>query len=81
MADSVGLAFQIQDDYLDVVSEEEDLGKPVGSDIVEGKMTLMVVHALSKASEEDKKELISILKIKVILTLKGLLNYLKNMVQ
>lgn len=58
----VGLAFQIQDDYLDVVSDEQDLGKPVGSDIVEGKMTLMVVNALSKASSEDKKELISILE-------------------
>jgi geranylgeranyl diphosphate synthase type I len=58
----IGLAFQIQDDYLDVVSEEEDLGKPVGSDIVEGKMTLMVVHALSNASVKDKEELISILK-------------------
>ena len=58
----IGLAFQIQDDYLDVVSEEENLGKPVGSDIVEGKMTLMVVHALSNASNEDKEELISILK-------------------
>ncbi|MTK64245.1 MAG: polyprenyl synthetase family protein [Methanobacterium sp.] len=58
----VGLAFQLQDDYLDVVSDEEDLGKPVGSDIVEGKMTLMVVNALSKASPEDKKELIAILE-------------------
>jgi len=58
----IGLAFQIQDDYLDVISEEENLGKPVGSDIVEGKMTLMVVHALSNASDEDKEELISILK-------------------
>ena len=58
----IGLAFQIQDDYLDVVSEEENLGKPVGSDIVEGKMTLMVVHALSNASNKDKEELISILK-------------------
>ncbi|WP_414469292.1 short chain isoprenyl diphosphate synthase IdsA [Methanobacterium sp. ACI-7] len=57
----IGLAFQIQDDYLDVVSDEEDLGKPVGSDIVEGKMTLMVVHALANASSEDKERLISIL--------------------
>ncbi len=58
----IGMAFQIQDDYLDVVSDEEELGKPVGSDIVEGKMTLMVVHTLSAASPEDKEELISILK-------------------
>jgi geranylgeranyl diphosphate synthase, type I len=58
----IGMAFQIQDDYLDVVSDEKDLGKPVGSDIVEGKMTLMVVHALSQASDEDKQLLVSILK-------------------
>jgi len=58
----IGLAFQIQDDYLDVVSDEEDIGKPVGSDILEGKMTLMVVHTLANASNEDKKALKSILK-------------------
>ena len=58
----IGLAFQIQDDYLDVVSYEEDIGKPVGSDIVEGKMTLMVVHALANASKEDKERLISVLE-------------------
>lgn len=57
----IGMAFQIQDDYLDVVSDEDQLGKPVGSDIVEGKMTLMVVHTLEAASNEDKEELISIL--------------------
>lgn len=57
----IGMAFQIQDDYLDVVSDEDQLGKPVGSDIVEGKMTLMVVHTLSVASNKDKEELISIL--------------------
>jgi geranylgeranyl diphosphate synthase type I len=57
----IGMAFQIQDDYLDVVSEETAIGKPVGSDIVKGKMTLMVVHALSKASAEDEEVLISIL--------------------
>lgn len=57
----IGMSFQIQDDYLDVISDEESLGKPVGSDIMEGKMTLMVVHALSKASNEDKEALITIL--------------------
>jgi geranylgeranyl diphosphate synthase, type I len=58
----IGMAFQIQDDYLDVASQEEDLGKPVGSDIVEGKMTLLVVHALSKASIDDRNLLLSILQ-------------------
>lgn len=58
----IGMAFQIQDDYLDVASSEEDLGKPVGSDIVEGKMTLLVVNALSKASDEDRERLLTILK-------------------
>jgi Geranylgeranyl pyrophosphate synthase len=58
----IGMAFQIQDDYLDVASSEEDLGKPVGSDIVEGKMTLLVVNALSKASDVDRERLLAILK-------------------
>ncbi|MGN1362460.1 MAG: short chain isoprenyl diphosphate synthase IdsA [Methanobrevibacter sp.] len=59
---AIGLAFQIQDDYLDVISDEEDLGKPVGSDIAEGKMTLMVVKALNEANDEDKQTLIKILE-------------------
>ena len=58
----IGMAFQIQDDYLDVVSDAEKIGKPAGSDIVEGKMTLMVVHTIENASPEDKETLISILK-------------------
>lgn len=60
----IGLAFQIQDDYLDVASEEAKIGKPIGSDIVEGKMTLMVVHALDNGTMEDGELLISILKEK-----------------
>ena len=59
----IGLAFQIQDDYLDLVSDADSIGKPVGSDIAEGKMTIIVVNALSKANEEDKKRLIEILKM------------------
>lgn len=58
----IGLAFQIQDDYLDVISDDESLGKPIGSDIAKGKMTLMVVNALEKANEEDSEKLLKILK-------------------
>jgi geranylgeranyl diphosphate synthase type I len=58
----IGLAFQIQDDYLDLVADEEKLGKPVGSDIVEGKMTIIIIHALKNGSLEDKEKLINILK-------------------
>ena len=58
----IGLAFQIQDDYLDLVSTEDELGKPVGSDIVEGKMTIIVIKALEEASPKDKETLLKILK-------------------
>ena len=43
----LGLVFQITDDALDLVATEEYLGKPAGSDIREGKMTLPVLHALA----------------------------------
>ena len=56
----IGTAFQIQDDYLDVISD--DLGKPVGSDIAKGKMTLMVVKALAESEGEDHERLLEILK-------------------
>lgn len=58
----IGLAFQIQDDYLDLVSDESELGKPVGSDIVEGKMTIIVIKTLAEASSDDKELLLKILK-------------------
>jgi geranylgeranyl diphosphate synthase type I len=58
----IGLAFQIYDDYLDLIADEETLGKPVGSDIVEGKMTIIIIHTLENGSPEDKEKLINILK-------------------
>jgi geranylgeranyl pyrophosphate synthase len=63
-AEAIGIAFQIQDDILDVVSsgkDREKFGKPMGNDIKEGKRTLMVIYALSKASERDRKRLTEIL--------------------
>ncbi|AIF68828.1 serralysin [Palaeococcus pacificus DY20341] len=53
---NVGIAFQIWDDVLDLIADEEKLGKPVGSDIRKGKRTIIVAHFLEHASEEDKAE-------------------------
>ncbi|MEM1550673.1 MAG: polyprenyl synthetase family protein [Candidatus Bathyarchaeia archaeon] len=61
-AESIGVAFQIQDDILDITGEEFAKGKGgLGMDITEGKITLMVIHTLRKASGEDRKELLRIL--------------------
>ena len=61
MATNVGLGFQIWDDYLDATASEEILGKPSGSDIRQGKRTLLVIEALNRADESDRKKLIEIL--------------------
>ena len=51
---SIGMAFQITDDLLDVLERSEQIGKPAGNDIRQGIVTLPVIHALtvSPASEE-----------------------------
>lgn len=57
----LGIAFQIHDDYLEVKGDEDKVGKPIGSDIEEGKWTFLAVHAYSEASEEDRKRLLEIM--------------------
>ncbi len=54
---AAGLAFQIQDDILGIVGDEDKLGKPRGSDIREGKHTLLLLHAFREASEAQLSEL------------------------
>ena len=53
-AENCGLAFQLQDDILGVTSTEEKLGKPIGSDIREGKPTLLLLTAYKNATDEEK---------------------------
>lgn len=57
----IGFAFQIQDDYLDLASDEETLGKPIGSDIAKGKMTIIAINGLASAGDDSDK-LLEILK-------------------
>ena len=56
-----GIAFQIVDDILGATGDEETLGKPVGSDLREGKKTLIIVHALENASPGEKKAILKVL--------------------
>ena len=61
MAIWIGLGFQIWDDYLDATASAEILGKPSGSDIRQGKRTLLVIEALNRADGNSRSELIKIL--------------------
>lgn len=53
---NVGIAFQVWDDVLDLIADEEKLGKPVGSDVRKGKKTLIVSHFFQHANDEDRSE-------------------------
>jgi geranylgeranyl diphosphate synthase type II len=53
----IGLAFQLQDDYLDVYGDPKVFGKAIGGDILEGKKTFMLINALAHADEAQRKTL------------------------
>jgi len=53
---SVGIAFQMLDDLLDYTSSEEVFGKPVGKDLLEGKITLPLIYTLAELGPDEKKK-------------------------
>ncbi len=64
-ARNIGLAFQIQDDILDITSTSEELGKPIGSDEKNNKLTYVKLHGLEESKEQVKalsQEAITILQ-------------------
>ncbi|HVH88131.1 MAG TPA: polyprenyl synthetase family protein [Terriglobales bacterium] len=58
---NLGLAFQIVDDVLDLTASEDVLGKPVASDLREGKVTMAVIHALDRCTPAERKFIESVL--------------------
>lgn len=58
---NLGLAFQIVDDVLDLTASEEVLGKPVASDLREGKVTAAVIHALQRCTPDERKMIETVL--------------------
>ncbi|CAB3290161.1 Short chain isoprenyl diphosphate synthase [Methanocaldococcus lauensis] len=89
-AKRIGLTFQIQDDILDLIGDKNKLGKPVGSDIREGKKTIIVIHALKILDEDNKKKLLNVLGNKnisdeeikeIIEILKPSIDYAKNLMK
>jgi octaprenyl-diphosphate synthase len=50
----IGMAFQITDDTLDYMAQEEDFGKAIGKDLEEGKMTLPLIYTLARCSQTER---------------------------
>lgn len=55
--EQIGLAFQLQDDYLDVYGNTATFGKAIGGDILSNKKTFMLINAFNHADESQRKEL------------------------
>ena len=53
----IGIAFQLQDDYLDVYGDSKVFGKKIGGDITSNKKTFMLINAFSHANEAQRQEL------------------------
>lgn len=77
MGSCIGIAFQIQDDILDVTSSQEELGKPVGSDEKNHKTTYVTLEGVEQAGEEVKK--LTHEAVSLLLQLPGEKEFLKNL--
>ena len=72
---NLGIAFQVQDDYLDAFGDPEKFGKDVGGDIRQNKKTFLLLHALQSAPAQQRNQLIALMeenpedKVQQILTI------------
>ena len=60
-AERIGLAFQLQDDYLDVYGDSAVFGKNIGGDILCGKKTFLLINAFQRADDAQKARLLQLL--------------------
>ncbi|CAN5793382.1 polyprenyl synthetase family protein [soil metagenome] len=63
---NLGIAFQVQDDYLDAFGDPDKFGKQVGGDIIANKKTFLMIHALEVATASQKAELQLVMNDKLI---------------
>lgn len=59
---NLGMAFQLVDDVLDYAAEEEELGKTIGKDIQEGKVTLPIIRTLGRCTEQERRRLTEVIR-------------------
>ena len=74
---NLGITFQVVDDILDFTGDAREMGKPIGNDLKEGRITLPVIHALAQAAPQDRERLEEMardLKPEMILELRQLLD-------
>ncbi|MFP3869328.1 MAG: polyprenyl synthetase family protein [Syntrophobacteria bacterium] len=58
---NLGIAFQLRDDVLDYSGSEDEVGKPIGKDLQEGKITLPLIQALASTSGEERRRLVDLI--------------------
>ena len=95
-AKNIGLAFQVQDDLLDITADEKEFGKKIGGDLMEGKKTFLLLKALEVVEKPEDRALLNkvssknghapinendIMKIKDLYEAHGVLDYAKSEVE